>query len=147
VQEDRPSDTPPGYISIDPDEGFGPHMSEAFLDRYGTDSVFVTATVDCLTWRFIRLLVNGGNLSSDFEPLQYGCPEMREALEALLEVLAVRGLETPFLVLMQSAAGRKPPQAFEDAATALLGAPLFADWLRLLEQENYAAAAQRLVAH
>ncbi len=132
---------------MDPEEGFGPHMSEAFLDHYGTDSVFVTATVDCLTWRFIRLLVDGGNLPSDFEPLQYGSPEMREALEGLLDALAARGLEKPVVVLMQSAVGRKPPQAFEEAATALLGTESIADWLRLLEQENYAAAARRLAVN
>lgn len=147
MKENPPSDTPSAYISIDPDEGFGPHMSEAFLDCYSAGSVFVTATVDCLTWRFVRLLITGGNLPPDFEPLQYGSPEMRETLEALLEALAGRGLETPFLVLMQSAAGRKPPQAFEDEAVALLGAPLIADWLRLLERENYAAATQRLAVN
>lgn len=147
MQDDRPSAPSPGNISVDPEEGFGPHMSEAFLDHYGTDSVFVTATVDCLTWRFIRLLVNGGHLSSDFEALQYGSPEMRQTLEVLLDVLAARGLEKPSVVLMQSAVGRAPPRAFEEAATALLGSALVADWLHLLEQESYAAAAQRLAAN
>jgi hypothetical protein len=147
VQDNQPSGTPPGTIQIDPDQGFGPHMTEAFLDLYGEDSVFVTATVDCLTWRFVDVLVRAEKLPSDFEPVQYGSPEMRQALEALLKTLGARGLDNPSTVLMRSAVGHELPQAFQVMAGTLLGNDLIARWLRLLEQEDYAGATAQLASH
>ncbi len=146
-EEDPPRGVPPGTIQIDPSEGFGPHMSEDFLDLYGEGSVFVTATVDCLTWRYIKVLIKAEKLSEDFEPTQYGSPEMRQTLEAFLKALAICGLEKPSVTLMRSALGREQPRAFQDTAGALLGSDLVARWLHLLEQEDYAAAMALLSVH
>ncbi len=147
MQENRPSDAPPGTIQIDPEQGFGPHMAEAFLERYGEDSVFVTATVDCLTWRFIGVLTKAGKLPTDHEPIQYGSPEMRGAIEALLKALSTCGMDKPVVALMRSATGHEQPQAFELAAAGLLGNHLIDNWLHLLEKEDYAGAAALLVVH
>jgi len=147
VQEDRPSGTPLGTIQIDPDQGFGPHMTEAFLNLYGADSVFVTATVDSLTWRFAGVLVRAQKLPPDFEPVQYGTPEMRQALDAFLKALGTRGLDNPPTALMRSATGHEQPQAFLLVASSLLGDNLVANWLRLMEQENYAGATALLAVH
>lgn len=136
---------PAGTIQIDPEQGFGPHVSDAFLDLYGEDSVFVTATVDCLTWRFVGVLVRAEKLPADFEPVQYGSPEMRQALDAFLKALSVRGLENPSTSLMRSALGHEQPQAFQTAAGALLGQDLVDRWLQLLEQQDYAGATALLV--
>ena len=122
-------------------------MTDAFLNLYGEDSVFVTATVDSLTWRFIGVLVRAEKLPSDFEPIQYGSPEMRQALDALLKSLGTRGLDNPSAALMRSAVGREQPQAFLVTASSLLGDHLVANWLRLMEQEDYAGATALLVVH
>ena len=147
MQEDRPSDAPPDTVSIDPEQGFGPHITEAFLDLYGEDSVFVSATVDCLTCRFVGVLVRAGKLSADFEPIQYGSPEMLQALEGFLKVLAARGLENPSTALMRSALGYEGPQTFLATASSVLGGELVVCWLQLLEQEDYAGAAALLAVH
>jgi hypothetical protein len=138
VQSERPTDLPAGAIQIDPDYGFGPHISDAFLDLYGEDSVFVTAAVDLLTWQFIAVLIRAGKLPADFVPVQHGSPEMRDSLGALLKTLSSRGLEKPSTSLMRSAVGHQQPQAFQAAAGALLGYDVVARWLQLLEQQDYA---------
>lgn len=147
MQDDRPSDTPLGTIQIDPEQGFGPHMTEAFLERYGEDSVFVTATVDCLTWRFIGVLTKAGKLPADYEPLQYRALEMRGAIEALFKALSACGMDKPAVALMRSATGHEQPQAFELAAAGLLGSRLMGNWLHLIEKEDYAGATALLVVH
>jgi len=122
-------------------------MAEEFLDLYGEDSVFVTATVDCLTWRYLKVLIKAEKIPEDFEPTQYGSPEMRQALEVFLKALAARGLEKPSVTLMQSAVGHEQPRAFQATAGALLGRDLVARWLHLLEQEDYAGATALLAVH
>ena len=144
MQEERPAGVPAGTIQIDPEQGFGPHVSDAFLDLYGEDSVFVTASVDFLTWRFVGVLVRAEKLPADFEPVQYGTPEMRQALDVFLKALSARGLENPPTLLMRSALGHEQPQAFQSAASALLGYDLVGRWLQLLEQQDYAGATALL---
>ncbi len=147
MKEDRPTGTPAGTIQIDPDLGFGPHVTEAFLHLYGEDSVFVTATVDSLTWRFAGVLIRANKLPTDYEPVQYGSPEMRQSLDALLRALGARGLDNPPTALMRSALGLEPPQAFQVAASSLLGDSLVANWLHLMELEDYAGATALLGVH
>lgn len=134
-------------ISVDPDDGFGPHISESFLECYGEESVFVTAAVDCLNDRFNRVLVKSGKMPGDHKIVQYGAPAMREAIEQLLQVLANQGLDNPPTALMRSATGYEEPQAFLLTAGALLGKDLVADWLSRLEQEDYAGTAALLAVH
>lgn len=144
---DEPGAPPPGLISIDPDDGFGPHMTDAFLDHYGRGSVFVTATVDCLTWRFVGVLIRDGRLPADFEPIQYGSAAMRLALEELLGALQARGLEKAALVLMRSATGYEAPQAFQARASEWLGTETVASWLELVEREEFDRATALLAVH
>ena len=144
MQEERPAGVPAVTIQIDPEQGFGPHISDAFLNLYGEDSVFVTATVDLLTWRFVGVLVRAEKLPAAFEAVQYGTFEMRQTLEAFLKALDARGLENPSTSLMRSAVGHEQPQAFEAAASALLGYDLVGRWLPLLEQQDYAGATALL---
>lgn len=132
---------PPGSIPFDPDEGFGPQVSQAFLDHYGEDSVFVTAAVDLLTWQVTRVLIRAGNLGSDFEPVAYGTLDMRLALEALLELLGERGMERPSAQLMRSVAGIESPVSFEQAAAQFVGADTIARWLAAIEAEEFESAA------
>ena len=122
-------------------------MAEAFLDLYGEDSVFVTATVDSLTWRFVGVLIRANKLPPDFEPTQYGPPEMRQSLDAFLKALSARGLDNPPTVLMRSAVGHEQPDAFQITAGSLLGITLVANWLHLIEQEDYAGATALLEVH
>ena len=147
MQEDAPSGTPSETIQVNPDEGFGPHMADAFLSLYGENSVFVTATVDCLTRRFINVLIKADKLPPDSEPVQYGAVEMREALESFLQTLSARGSDRPSIALMRSAVGHEQPQTFQRMAAALLGSDLVDRWLRLLEQEDYAGASALLAVH
>jgi hypothetical protein len=144
VQSERPAGVPTGTIQIDPEQGFGPHLSDAFLNLYGEDSVFVTATVDLLTWQFVAVLIKAEKLPADFVAVQYGAPEMRHALDAFLKTLAGRGLEKPSTLLMRSAVGHEQPQAFQAAAGTLLGYDLVARWLQRLERQDYAGVAALL---
>ena len=146
MQSERPTDVPAGTIQIDPEQGFGPHLSDAFLELYGEDSVFVTATVDLLTWQFVAVLIKAEKLPADFVAVQYGTPEMRHALDAFLKTLAGRGLEKPSTSLMRSAVGHEQPQAFQAAAGTLLGYDLVARWLQRLEQQDYAGVTTLLAA-
>lgn len=147
MQDERPKGIPEGTIQIDPEEGFGPHITEAFLDLYGEYSVFAAATVDLLTWRFVGVLVKADKLPMDFEPPQYGPPEMRKALDGLLKALTAQGHENSVAALMRSALGRQPPQAFQIAAGTLLGNDLIVRWLQLLEQQDHAGATALLSGH
>jgi len=147
VQDEKPSGTPDGTIQIDPDEGFGPHVTEAFLDLYGEHSVFACATVDLLTWRFVRVLVRAEKLPTQFEPPQYGPPEMRQSLDKLLRALTAQGHDNPPAALMRSATGHEPPEAFQLAAATLIGHDLVTSWLHLLEQQDYAGTSALLAGH
>ncbi len=146
MESKRPAGIPAGNIQIDPEDGFGPHLSDAFLDRYGEESVFVAATADLLTWKFVAVLIKAEKLPTDFAAIQYGSPEMRNALDAFLETLAGRGMEKPSTSLMQSAVGRQQPQAFLAAAGALLGYDLVTRWLQRLELQDVAGVAALLAA-
>ena len=145
--QEAPHNVPPGTISVDPDEGFGPHLTDAFLEAYGEDSVFVTATVDQLTWQFVRVLVKAGKLPEEFEPPQFGPPEMRGALAGLIAKLSERGQDRPAISLMRSAVGHEHSLAFQRAASAALGESVVAAWLSCLEMEDYAGAAALLEPH
>ena len=134
-------------IQVNPVEGFGPHLVRAFLDLYGENSVFVAATVDCLNYRFVRVMIRAELLPADFSPPQYGTPEMRQALETLLKALDAHGLENPPASLMQSAVGYAEPQAFQSTAAGLLGDEVVGRWLQRLEQEDYSGATALLEAH
>jgi hypothetical protein len=134
-------------ISVDPDEGFGPHLSEAFLACYGEESVFVTAAVDCLNHRFNRVLLKSGKVPADHKVVQYGEPAMRKALEQLLSALGKRGVDNPPTALLRSATGYEGPQAFLVRASSVLGNDLVANWLNRLEQEDYAGATALLAVH
>ncbi len=147
MQTDQPDDAPPGTIQIDPDEGFGPHLAQSFLDWYGEDSVFAAATADCLTWRFVKVLVRAGKLPAEHQPHVYGSPELCEALEALLDALSTRGLEKASVLLLQSAVGRADAHAFQTAAGYVLGNDLIQRWLVLLEQADPAGATALLTLH
>lgn len=146
-QQDAPAGTPEGTIPVDPDEGFGPHIVDSFLERYGEESVFVTATVDCLTYRFIQVLARAGKLPEEHHTPQYGAPAMREALEQLLSVLGSRGMDKPAIVLMRAAIGHEGPSSFLEAASMVLGTALVEDWLFKLEREDYVGAGSLLVVH
>ena len=150
IDSDRatpPTELMPATIQIDPDEGFGPHICARFLECYGSDSVFVTATVDCLTQRFTRALINSGNLSEGHPWVQYGDSDMRESLEILIAVLSAQGLANAPVLLMRSATGYEGPRSFLEAAVVLLGADMVAEWHRLLELEDYAGANSVLATH
>lgn len=144
-EQDMPAGTPEGTISVDPDEGFGPYIKDGFLELYGEESVFVTATVDCLTFRFIGVLVRAGKLPKEHYAPQYGTSAMREALEHLLSVLGSRGMEKPAVALMRAAVGHDEPGAFVEAAGTILGAGVVAEWRVKLERGDYAGAASLLV--
>ncbi|GAB2524815.1 hypothetical protein GCM10027188_29700 [Lysobacter humi (ex Lee et al. 2017)] len=145
--QEAPRNAPPGTIPVDPEEGFGPHLTDAFLEAYGEDSVFVTATVDLLTWRFVRVLVKAGKLPEEFEPPQFGPPEMRRALAGLITKLSERGQDRPAVSLMRSAIGHEHPLAFQNVARAVLGEGVVASWLACLEREDYARAEALLEPH
>ncbi len=142
-----PSDSLPKLISVNPDEGFGPHITDSFLELYGEESVFVTATVDCLNYRFNSVIVRAGKISEDHKAVQYGEPAMREAIELLLQALGNKGLDNPPTVLLRSATGYEEPQTFLTIAGSLLGADLVSNWLGRLEQEDYVGAAALLAVH
>lgn len=137
----------PARIEIDPDEGFGPHMAGLFLEYYGTHSLFVTATVDCLTQRFTRVLIKSGRFPEDHACVQYGDPGMRASLENLLAALSGQGLDNPPVLLMRSATGYEDPQSFLETASTFLGADVVANWLRRLELEDYVGADSLLADH
>jgi len=138
---------PPGTLQVNPAEGFGPHIAGPFLGQYGEGSVFVTATVDRLTHRFVAALKKSGKLPNDYVPVQYGPPEMRETLENLLNALTALGVDKPSVLLMRSAVGHEEPQRFIMVASSVLGNGLVTSWLHRLELEDYAGANSALVPH
>lgn len=142
-----PSEVLPKVIPLDPDVGYGPHIASGFLERYGEDSVFVTATVDCLNYRFNRVLVRASKVPEDHKAVQYGDPAMREAIEQLLLVLGNQGFDNPPTALLRSATGYEEPQTFLGSAGSLLGSDVLSNWLDRLEQEDYAGAAALLAVH
>lgn len=144
MEEKRPPGVPAEAIRINPEDGFGPHVSDEFLNHYGEDSIFVTAAVDLLTWQFVGVLIKAQRLPQTFQPVEYGTPEMRTTLGVLLKTLGARGLEKPSSALMRAALGREPADAFEVAAGAVLGPDLVGSWLKRLEQRDYAGATALL---
>ena len=146
-QPSSPSKTLPRMISVDPDVGFGPHISSAFLECYGEESVFVTAAVDCLNHRFNQVLLKSGKVPADHKVVQYGDVAMREAIEKLLGTLEKQGADNPSVALLRSATGYEEPPFFLIGAASVLGDDLVAKWLERLEQEDYAGAASLLAVH
>lgn len=137
MEANRPTGTPPGTIQIDPEDGFGPHLVDDFMDLYGPDSNFVAGTADCLTRRFIRVLIKAGKLAPDTVPVQFGGDQAREALDDLLRVLERRGAEKPSVALMQSAVGHAAPEAFQSLAQMILGVDSVERWFTLFEQGKF----------
>lgn len=72
---------------------------------------------------------------------------MRQALDAFLRALGARGMDNPSTALMRSAAEHEQPQAFLATVSSLLGDHFVANWLRLMEQEDYAGATALLAMH
>jgi len=133
VETNNPAAPPPGTIKIDPDLGFAPHLVHDFIGLYGPDSNFVVATADCLTRRFIHVLVQTGKLAPDTVPVQLGPDQARGALEHLVLVLERRGAEKPSVALMQSALGHVAPRVFQTLAQATLGVDPVERWFGFFE--------------
>ena len=139
------ADSPPeGSIPFDPEMGFAPLLSSAFVASYGSGSVFVTATADCLTWGVTQLLIHIGRVPDGTEPIQHGAPQARVALEQLLARLEECGLIDATKPLYQSAAGFAEPREFEQIASSCLGASVVESWLHALEGKDYSGASATL---
>jgi hypothetical protein len=82
-----PREPAEGLIQIDLEEGFRPHFAQSFLERYDENSVFVAATADLLTARYIAVLVKADRINQEAVPVQLGTSE---ALDALRDLLLIR---------------------------------------------------------
>jgi len=133
-------------VRIDPEAGFAPLLVEGFIGLYGPDSSFVVATADCLTRRFIHVLIQSGKLAPETVPRQLGGDQARGTLEHLVGVLERRGAEKPSVALMQSALGHVQPRTFQSLAQATLGVAPTERWLMLFEQGKFVECKALLVA-
>jgi len=140
-------ETAQGAMRINSYVGLAPHFADAFQETYGKNSAFVTAAVDCLNADFVKAFVQAGKLPKEHHLPSWGTPARREALEQLLARLQSCGMEKPSIALLRSAVGHTEPRAFMDAAGKVLGTDVMDNWLREIQQENYAAASSLLTTH
>ena len=134
----------PTVIKISTEEGYRPHFSREFEQRYGPDSLFVLGVADCLTKRHMRIVTRAEQIVPEVEPLRLGPAAAREAIERLVSALSARDVEKPVVRLLQIATGRASPAVLESDIDAALGFGTFARWLAALEHRDYAAAATAL---
>ena len=137
----------PTVLKISTEEGYRPHFSKEFDQRYGPDSVFVLGVADCLTQRHVRIVSRAEGIAPELEALRLGPLGAREAIEDLALALSHRGIEKPIVRLLQIATGRAEPDLLEADIDSAFGVGAFAHWLTALENRNYVAAAAALVVH
>ena len=138
--------TQPAVIKISAEEGYRPHFSPDFVQRYGSDSLFVLGVADCLTRRHMRIVTRAEQVSPEIEALRLGPAGACEAVESLVSALSDRSFEKPVVRLLQIATGRATPAALESDIDAALGFGTFARWLAALEHRDYVTAATALGA-
>jgi hypothetical protein len=136
----------PALIKISAEEGYRPHFSRDFVQRYGYDSLFVLGVADCLTKRHMRIVTRAEQVVPEIEALRLGPAGACEAVENLMSALIDRSVEKPVVRLLQVATGRASPVALESDVDAALGFGTFAHWLAALGHRDYAAAATALGA-
>lgn len=129
-------------LSIDPELGFLPHFSDAFVNYYDKHWVFVHAVADLLTERFKRVLVKAGNASEDSKFAAIGDVRARDALDEIIGRLERAGVEKPALVALQEATGRRDAGSFAAAVDSCLGPSAFLEWLSLVEGGRFEEAGQ-----
>ena len=137
----------PTVLKISTEEGYRPHFSEEFEQRYGPNSVFVLGVADCLTQRHVRIVSRAELITPELEALRLGPPGAREAVEYLASALSNRDIEKPIVRLLQIATSRAKPALLEADIDAALGVETFTRWLTALEHRNYSAARAVLVGH
>ena len=133
---------PPGSFPVDPEHGFLPHFSDAFLKHYAEHTTYIHAVADVLTHRFKQVLIGAGKADSSSNFAVRGSVPARDSLSALIEQLSRAGVENPVLVLLQEAVGAKDPGCFAASVETHLGSSVFATWLYMVERGQFSEALQ-----
>ena len=133
---------PAKHLSIDPEDGFLAHFSEAFVDRYDEHWSYIHAASDLLTDNFKRVLVSAGKATEESEFAEYGSHDVRDALRTLVKKVEQAGVEKPILMLLQEATGRRSPGAFASEVNSIFGPLAFVRWLTLVEAGQFVQAAE-----
>ena len=128
-------------LSIDPEHGFMPHFSEAFVEHYNENWPYVCAVADLLTENFKQVLVGAGKASESEEFAAHGEVGAQESLRAMLSAIESRGVGKPTLLALQEAVGEKPPGTLAAVVDAHLGRGIFESWLRLINSGQFLEAS------
>ncbi len=126
-------------ISVNVGEGFLPHFSPMFLDRYGP--AFVHATSDHFTLRLAEVMDRAGDLVNATDIARFSDDESVALLRALMNCLGDRKKE-----LLSEACGTAPAGTIARVATECLGDGAFDAWLHAFRSRDGVRCAAILAA-
>jgi hypothetical protein len=111
-------------LNITPGEGFLPHFTVGFLDRYGPTSEFVRAVADHFTLRFVGIVESSGEY---VDPTTIARHSDEVSIAALRELLDLT--DKSWLTFYREALGTLPLGASSANVDAALGVEAFSNWL------------------
>jgi len=116
---------------VNVDEGFLPKFSDAFLNRYGRESIFVRTLSDFFTGNLARILEANGMLNN---PDTVAMFSNQAALDVLSEWF--RSVDGAAQTAFQESIGSQPVGSLESLVDKTLGQGGFQQWLNWLEEKE-----------
>ena len=117
--------------TVNVDEGFLPKFSDAFLERYGRESIFVRTLSDYFTSNLVRVLEVNGMLNN---PDTVAMFSNQVALDLLSEWF--RSVDGATQIAFQESIGRQPVGSLESLVDKTLGQGRFQQWLNWLKEKE-----------
>jgi len=114
---------------VNVDEGFLPKFSDAFLNRYGRESIFVRTLSDFFTGNLAQILEANGMLNN---PDTVAMFSNQAAVDLLSEWF--RSVDGAKLTAFQESLGYQPVGSLESLVDKTLGQGRFEQWLIWLKE-------------
>ncbi|HWL61307.1 MAG TPA: hypothetical protein VNQ32_00775 [Steroidobacteraceae bacterium] len=124
-------------LSINPREGFLPHFTAGYLDRYGPKSEFARALADHFTRNFVGVMRSAGEF---VDPESVARVSDDEAVKSLRQLIQVS--ENAWLAFYREALGTLPLGSTETTVDAVLGEGAFAEWLKAFQDRRHVDCAE-----
>lgn len=119
-------------LNVNVGDGFLPHFSPAFLDRYGPS--FVHAASDHLTLRLAEIMDRAGELVNATDIALFSDDESVKQLRELLGML-----EDGTKKLLSESCGSAPIGSFGKAVSERFGEGVFDRWLHAFRSGDFAS--------
>jgi hypothetical protein len=124
-------------LSANVRDGFMPHFTSGYLDRYGPTSEFVRAVADHLTLNLASIIERSGRFVDPGDVARLSDDEAVAVLRALM-----KNVDSLKREIFREALGSAPLNTGAVVVDAALGQGSFANWLKAFQARDFELCSQ-----